>query len=286
MRSRECVSRRLAGGGDRFRCRGRSRGNTWLVSGCGERAVLAAGCLVVVVVTLDVRFGWERAFASSTVVKSVFSLTRTSSPAAAMIVRSGATSNSTIYRRPASSTHVADTIDWCNHIVETADDDVRSDRAAHVARSVRSAPRPPPTKARGSVATTRPRQNGRARRFAPARPRSSSCRENVISPDEPRRGRSKPVGSSTRSIAALLDITSASNRWIPGSAASAANCSSIRIPVEAKVAGVRRGAVVERVNVAEVHRRLGLQTQCRPIAKQNVPGKPLGRRSEQSHATR
>ena len=54
--------------------------------------------------------------------------------------------------------------------------------------------------------------------------------ETVSSPNEPRRRTAKPAPSNTPSIARLSNMTSASNRVIPRSAAIAASCSSIRVP--------------------------------------------------------
>src|SRR5271165_7542618 len=54
--------------------------------------------------------------------------------------------------------------------------------------------------------------------------------ETVSSPNEVRRRTAKPALSNTPSIGRFSDMTSASNRWIPRSAAIAASCSSIRVP--------------------------------------------------------
>jgi len=46
--------------------------------------------------------------------------------------------------------------------------------------------------------------------------------------------------------------------------------------VEAQVTTLRRQAIEELLDVVEVHRRRGLQAQCRPITQQHIPDQRLG----------
>ena len=82
---------------------------------------------------------------------------------------------------------------------------------------------------------------------------------------------------------------------VPADQRQAINATGLRVrardsvgapkPVEAKVTALRRKAVIERLDVIEVHRRRGLQPQRRPIAQQHIPDQRpgLGRRSRPSH---